>query len=439
MVNAFIQYIRSKSLLIPSKTYLLACSGGLDSICLGELLIRAEIQFEVAHVNFQLRGNESDEDEKFVKNWAKSNSKIAHFHRAKTLDYASEAHISTQMAAREMRYEWFEKIRSDRNLEGIILAHHQDDQLETIFLNLLRGTGIEGLYGMADRRGQLIRPLLPFSRAEIEIFAGLNKILWREDSSNQKTDYKRNKLRHDILPPLYGFSPDSKRNLITSFERLKDTGKAFSGLFGHWINTNIQSEEGIQSLSLNKILNMTGAASLIYFWLRSYGFNSDQSQDIYESIRRRESGKIFESGSHLLNIDREMLFLAPRAVPFNPIQLESSEISLKLPDIAYDIFRVDANVTIDFHRTNAMLDLDQLNFPLTVRNWEMGDRFMPIGMKSSKKISDFLIDLKVPLLKKPMVKVLTSEGRIAWVIGYRIADWAKTTAATRKILYFKKS
>jgi tRNA(Ile)-lysidine synthase len=439
MVNAFIQHIGSKSLLIPSKTYLLACSGGLDSICLGELLIRAEIPFEVAHVNFHLRGKESDDDEKFVKDWANSNSIIAHFYQAETLEFAVESHISTQMAAREIRYDWFEKIRSDRNLEGIILAHHQDDQIETIFLNLLRGTGIEGLYGMAERRGQLIRPLLSFSREQIEIFAQQNKIIWREDSSNQKTDYKRNKLRHDILPHLYGFSLDSKKNLITSFERLKDTGKAFSGLFDQWIKTKIQSEEGIQSLLIADILHMTGAASLIYFWLRSYGFNSDQSQDIYESIRKRESGKIFESGSHLLNIDREKLFLAKTVAPFESIQMKSSEIKLKLPDSEYEILKIDSDVTIDSHRANAMLDLDRLAFPLTIRNWELGDRFIPLGMKSSKKISDFLIDLKVPMLKKPMVKVLISEGEIAWVIGYRIADWAKKTAATRKILYFKKN
>jgi tRNA(Ile)-lysidine synthase len=439
MVNAFIQHIGSKSLLIPSKTYLLACSGGLDSICLGELLIRAEIPFEVAHVNFHLRGKESDDDEKFVKDWANSNSIIAHFYQAETLEFAVESHISTQMAAREIRYDWFEKIRSDRNLEGIILAHHQDDQIETIFLNLLRGTGIEGLYGMAERRGQLIRPLLSFSREQIEIFAQQNKIMWREDSSNQKTDYKRNKLRHDILPHLYGFSLDSKKNLITSFERLKDTGKAFSGLFDQWLKAKIQSEEGIQSLLIADILHMTGAASLIYFWLRSYGFNSDQSQDIYESIRKRESGKIFESGSHLLNIDREKLFLAKTVAPFESIQMKSSEIKLKLPDSEYEILKIDSDVTIDSHRANAMLDLDRLAFPLTIRNWELGDRFIPLGMKSSKKISDFLIDLKVPMLKKPMVKVLISEGEIAWVIGYRIADWAKKTAATRKILYFKKN
>lgn len=439
MVNAFIQHIGSKSLLNPSKTYLLACSGGLDSICLGELLIRAEIPFEVAHVNFHLRGKESDGDEKFVQDWAKSNSKTAHFHQAETLEFAVESHISTQMAAREIRYEWFEKIRSDRNLEGIILAHHQDDQIETIFLNLLRGTGIEGLYGMAEKRGYLIRPLLPFSREQIEIFAKQNKIGWREDSSNLKTDYKRNKLRHDILPHLYGFSSDSKKNLINSFERLKDTGKAFSGLFDQWTKANIQSEEGAQSLSIPDIMHMTGAASLIYFWLRSYGFNSEQSQDIHESIRKRESGKIFESGSHILNIDREKIFLAPTVAPFEAIQIESSEIKLNLPDCEYEILKIDSGVNIDSHRTNAMLDLDRLTFPLTVRNWELGDRFIPLGMKSSKKISDFLIDLKVPVIKKPLVKVLISDGEIAWVIGYRIADWAKTTAATRKILYFKKS
>lgn len=426
-------------MLIPTKTYLLACSGGLDSMSLAELLIRAEIPFEVAHVNFHLRGKESDDDEKFVRDWANSNSITVHFHQADTLEFAAESHISTQMAAREIRYEWFEKIRLARNLEGIILAHHQDDQIETIFLNLLRGTGIEGLYGMAERRGNLIRPLLSFSRDEIEMFAKQNKISWREDSSNQKTDYKRNKLRHDILPHLYSFSPDSKKSLITSFERLKDTGKAFSGLFDQWLKVNIKLDEGLQSLLIADILHVTGASSLIYFWLRSYGFNSDQSLDIYESIQKRESGKLFESGSHVLNIDREKLFLAPAIAPFEPIEVESTAIALQLPDIAYEILKIDSDLSIDSNRANAMLDLDRLAFPLTIRNWELGDKFIPLGMKSSKKISDFLIDLKVPMLKKPLVKVLISDGEIAWVIGYRIADWAKKTAATRKILYFKKS
>jgi tRNA(Ile)-lysidine synthase len=439
MVNAFIQHIGSKSLLNTSKNYLLACSGGLDSISLGELLIRAKIPFEVAHVNFNLRGNESEEDENFVEEWAKSKEKKAHFYHADTAGLASKSHISTQMAAREIRYDWFEKIRSAQNLDGIILAHHQDDQLETIFLNLLRGTGIEGIYGMAEIRGYLIRPFLPFSRAKIEDFAKKYQIHWREDSSNEKTDYKRNKLRHSILPDFYDFSADAKQNLITSFERLKDTGKAFTGLFDQWLKENIQTEKEIQSLPIGAIRQMTGAASLIYFWLRSYGFNSDQAQDIYDHTLRGEVGKIFESNNYFINIDREEIFLSPRIAPFEPIQLEISACDLQLPEGEYQILKKDPYETPDSHWQNAMLDLERLTFPMIIRNWEIGDRFIPLGMRHNKKISDFLIDLKVPLLKKQSVKVLISDGEIAWVIGYRIADWVKITAATRKTLYFKKN
>jgi tRNA(Ile)-lysidine synthase len=439
MVNAFIQHIGSKSLLNHSKNYLLACSGGLDSISLGELLIRAKIPFEVAHVNFNLRGTESQEDEKFVTEWAKTNEKKAHFYQADTLGFASKFHISTQMAAREIRYDWFEKIRSSQNLDGIILAHHQDDQLETIFLNLLRGTGIEGIYGMAEIRGYLIRPLLPFSRVEIEDFATNHQIQWREDSSNEKTDYKRNKLRHAILPDFFDFSADAKQNLITSFERLKDTGKAFTWLFDQWLKENIQTEEEIQSLPIDAIRQMTGAASLIYFWLRSYGFNSDQAQDIYEHTRDNEAGKIFKSNNYIINIDRDKILLSPLIAPFEPIQIDISDCDLQLPEGDYQILLKDPDRTPDSHRQNAMLDLERLTFPMTIRNLEIGDRFIPLGMRHSKKISDFLIDLKVPLLKKQSVKVLISDGEIAWVIGYRIADWVKITAATRKTLYFKKN
>ncbi len=439
MVAAFIRHIQSKSLLNHSESYLLACSGGLDSMVLGELLMRAEISFEVAHVNFQLRGEESQGDEEFVREWATRNKKTAHFHRADTTAFAEDSQISTQMAAREIRYDWFEKLRSERKLAGIILAHHQDDQVETIFLNLLRGTGIEGLYGMADKRGQLIRPLLNFSKEEIKDFALQNSIKWREDSSNQKTDYKRNRLRQNVLPEIFGFSPDAKKTLLKSFERVKDTGRAFSGLFDHWLKANLETEEGIQNINTDALLHLQGAGSLIYFWLRSYGFNSDQCQDIYESIQLGEAGKIFESGDFIVNIDREKIYLGTKTAPFDPIRLEASDIEFELPEGHFEILKTEGNGPIDLHRENAMLDLEQLQFPLTIRNWELGDRFIPLGMKSNKKISDFLIDLKVPLIRKQAVKVLISNGEIAWVIGYRIADWAKTTAATRKILYLKKN
>jgi tRNA(Ile)-lysidine synthase len=439
MVNAFIQHIGSKSLLNPTKSYLLACSGGLDSICLGELLTLASIPFEVAHMNFQLRGKESEEDEAFVKQWANSKKVPIHIKHSATKEYADIYGLSTQMAARNLRYQWFEEVRINQNLEGILLAHHEDDQMETVFLNLFRGTGIEGLYGMADRRGKLIRPLLPFSRKDLEEFALENHLNWREDSSNSKLDYKRNKLRHLVLPAIYDFAPDAKSNLQTSLSRLTDTGKAFTSLVEQWLLSQILDEDGIQSLSIQALLQMQGAASIIYFWLRSFGFNSYQAQSIFAVIVQGEAGKIFESTEYSLNVDRERIFLGPIAKKFDSILIAEQDIQLALPEGNYDILKLDTPIALDQKKQNAMLDLERLSFPLIIRTWELGDRFTPLGMKSNKKISDFLIDLKVPLLKKREVKVLVSGQDVAWVIGYRIAEWAKMSSASRKVLYFKKN
>lgn len=438
MVEAFIQHIRNNSILNPSKTYLLGCSGGIDSMVICDLLYKAAIPFEIAHVNFQLRGEESQEDELFVRNWSSKNGKAFHLLSVDTTNYAEEHHISTQMAAREIRYKWFEELRAQRNLEGIILAHHRDDQMETIFINLVRGTGIEGIYGMAEQRGKLIRPLLPFSRAEINEYAKENAIQWREDSSNKKTDYKRNHLRHISLPALYDMAPDVKENLFTSFSRLRDTGKAFGGLHERWQLEKISLEDGLQILKSGEVKTLPGAVTLLYFWLRSYGFNSDQAQDAYQACLRNESGRIFESTSHLLNIDRDALILAPRPIEFSDLLINQNDIELLLPEGTFDLLKLEGKEEIDKSRQNAMLDLERLTFPLTIRTWQEGDRFTPLGMKNNKKISDFLIDLKVPYLKKSSVKVLLSEGEIAWVIGFRISDWAKSTPATRKLLYLKK-
>jgi tRNA(Ile)-lysidine synthase len=438
MIEAFIQHIRNKSLLDPEKRYLLACSGGLDSVCLGTLLHISKIPFEIAHVNFHLRRKESDGDEEFVKKLAEKWETEFHILHAETTKVAEEKHISTQMAAREIRYNWFEKLREARNLQGIILAHHEDDQLETIFLNLTRGTGIEGVYGMAEKRGFLIRPLLPFSRDKILQFAKKLSLRWREDSSNSKSDYKRNKMRLDVLPVLYAFSEDARSNLITSFNRLKDTGRAFSGLFDLWKRKSILDQDGLQILKFVDFIHLEGATSLLYFWLRSYGFNSDQTQEVYQTCLIGESGKFFESSDYLLNVDRSQLILAPKAEYFEPIEISKNDLDFSLPEGKYEILKLNGKIDLDKSRQNAMLDLDQLNFPLKIRTWIEGDKFVPLGMKNSKKISDFLIDLKIPLVKKQEIKVLESGDKIAWIIGYRIADWAKYTAATRKTLYLKR-
>jgi len=323
-------------------------------------------------------------------------------------------------------------------LAGIVVAHQEDDQLETIFLNLTRGTGIEGVYGMSERRGELIRPLLPFSRAQLASYAEEVQLAWREDRSNASSDYKRNKLRHQGLPALYSLEPDTRQNLLQSFARLKDTGKAFLSLFDLWKATHVREEQGMWTLSYQAIQNMQGATSLIYYWLRPYGFNSDQAQSLAESLKEIKSGTIFRSTTFEVCLDREKLLLYPISTPFSEIELTVGASTFELPDGRYEITYGTKPELIDRNPNHALLDLDCLEFPLQLRSWQEGDRFNPLGMSSEKKLSDFLIDNKVPLPLKKEVKVLVSGNKIAWVIGMRIADWAKVSPATQKYMHIQK-
>lgn len=438
MLDTFRSHVSSRNLLDHQSTYLLACSGGMDSMCLGNLLTQVGISFEVAHINFQLRGAESLGDEEFVKSWSKDNGLTIHLKQTDTESYALAKSISIQMAAREIRYAFFEEVRAAQNLDGILLAHHEDDQLETIFLNLLRGTGIEGVYGMADRKGWLIRPLLPFSRTDIQSYMESNQLTWREDSSNKKSDYKRNNLRINGLRVIYSLEKNARKNLLTSFQRLKDTGKAFSGLFETWKKTAIREESTYQFLAYESIQSQPGAATLLYFWLRLYGFNSDQTQAIASSLNHPKSGVVFKSSTHLVHFDRKDLILSQIQEDFKPVSVLESDSGLILPEGQFSISRQKLPVQLDKNPLHAQLDAARLEFPLEIRTWQEGDKFIPLGMTSSKKISDFLIDSKIPLAKKNEVKVLVSGKEIAWVIGLRIADWAKCTPATQRILYFKK-
>jgi tRNA(Ile)-lysidine synthase len=302
----------------------------------------------------------------------------------------------------------------------------------------LRGTGIEGIYGMADKKGWLIRPLLPFSRTDIQNYMQSNQFKWRDDSSNIKADYKRNNLRINGLSHLYSLEPDAKKNLLTSFQRLKDTGKAFGGLFETWKKYAIREESSYQFLTFSAIQNQPGASTLLYFWLRPFGFNSDQAIAIAAGLDQPTTGAFFQSPSHRLHVDRTELVLAPMGEDFQPMLISENETAFALPDCTYSITRLNQPFQLDKNPTHAQLDESRLEFPLEIRSWQEGDRFIPLGMNSSKKLSDFLIDSKLPLAKKREVKVLVSGGEIAWVIGMRIADWAKSTPATQRIVYFKK-
>lgn len=437
MVDHFIQHIQAKNLFDVDKRYLLAISGGVDSVCLGHLLHAAGIQFSLAHYNFKLRDQESDGDEVFVREMARFWNVSLFIERANPSDFEKSGK-SVQMTARDLRYQWFEKLMKEGFYAGVIVAHHFEDQLETVLLNLLRGTGIEGVYGMAEKRDYLIRPMLSFSRGEIEKFMVDNKFYWRIDSSNEKNIYKRNFLRNEILPQIQLGFPDALQTLGDSFQRLKDTGKAFFHLFTLWKVENIIEEGPFQYLRIDALANLPGKHSMVYYWLRDYGFGYPDVVGILNAIPKSKSGKSFYAGKYMVNLDREMIILGTNDVEEQEKVLDESSIALQLQAVNYDILNLNVPVEVDRNAENAMFDFDKLDYPLTIRKWELGDKFMPLGMKNEKKISDLLIDLKVPLIQKKSVSVLCSKGEIAWVIGYRISEQFKCDSSTKKVLYFKK-
>ncbi len=439
MLEQFIRHIRKKNLLDTEKRYLLAISGGLDSMCLARLLKLAGFSFTMAHCNFGLRGEESNGDEAFIRELASRWAVPVFVKNMDTKGYAAKEGISTQMAARELRYQWFEEILKEHQMEGILVAHHADDQLETILLNLLRGTGIEGIYGMAEVRGSIIRPLLPFRRSQLEHFAAQENLDWREDSSNALSDYKRNFLRNEVVPLLKQFDPMAVENLHQSFFRLKDAGKAFFHLYDQWLSGHLVSDGDFQCFPLKALENVPGQRSLLFYWLREFGFNASQMDDLLVSISLGEAGKRFESEEYLVNLDRDYIYMGKKNPDIEPYQIENSDIEFQVGEKSFDLLVMEPKEGMDRDPKNAMVDRDKLIFPLLVRKWQEGDKFRPLGMRKFKKVSDFLIDLKVPVIQKRNVGVLcTADGEIIWVMGYRVDDRFKITSTTSTVLYIKQ-
>ncbi|MBT0811142.1 tRNA lysidine(34) synthetase TilS [Litoribacter ruber] len=439
MLDHFIRHIREKNLLDSNKTYLIAISGGLDSVVLTYLMQMAKIKFILAHCNFGLRGKESDGDEQFVRDFAAKLGKEIFVQHFNTKGYAYENGISTQMAARDLRYGWFDSLVEEQKLAGTVVAHHLDDQVETIMLNLLRGTGIEGLYGMAEVKGELIRPLLAFSKQQLLDFAQQEGLSWREDSSNQDSDYKRNFLRNKVLPLLTEEDPAAMEVMIRSFGRVKDTGRAYFHFQNEWLKGHLQSEGAFQKLSIPDLLKIPGFKSVLFYWLRDFGFNYFQVEDLAQAIRNRNTGGSFHSSQAVLNIDREFLILGKKRESSKESQLiaasdQGFEINGEMFEMSLTPF-----TQLDTRPSSGMFDLDKVEFPLELRNWREGERFRPLGMKNFKKISDFLIDLKVPLIYKSQVKVLCSRGEVMWVVGYRVDDRYKVEKGSKTVLHIKKT
>ncbi len=413
---------------------ILALSGGIDSMVLADKLLKANAVFVLAHCNFHLRGAESDGDEQLVRAYAERNGLTLYVKQFDTLNYAKEHKLSIEMAARELRYAWFEELRQQLGYDFIAVAHHADDQLETFFINLLRGAGIKGLKGMQPVNGRIIRPLLNVSRAEIQQYAEEHQLQWREDHTNAETQFLRNKIRHELLPVIDGISQEGRSAILKSIRHLASENAIYRELLQEKLGQMIKQDGEIQQFQYNNfpLFTLPPVRSvspsgfhfpLLFEWLRDYGFNEDQVHSIYEAMDG-QPGKVFFSPTHRVTIERDGLELTPIC--------QQNEVPLAL---SYQQIEKDSGFTLDPSPEVAQLDYDKLTFPLQIRRWQAGDRFHPLGMKGSKLLSDFFVDQKMSTRQKEECQVLTtSEDRIVWVIGRRIDDRFKVTDKTKTIL-----
>jgi tRNA(Ile)-lysidine synthase len=433
MLERFLQNITTKKLFEPKQKVLLAVSGGIDSMVMLYLFEKSGFNYGIVHCNFQLRGDESDRDEEFVKKQVLIHGVPSFFKRFDTEEYAQINGISIEMAARDLRYEYFEKIRVEHHYDFIATAHHSDDLIETFFLNLSRKTGIKGLTGIKDKSGKIIRPLLFASRGEIEKFVSENYIEFREDSTNSEVFYQRNFLRHRILPLFSELNPSFKKNILASIENLKDAEMVYSGFFETEKQKVVESGADSQVIEIDNLKKSAHPKLLLLEILSEFNFNPAVVEEVFQSLES-EPGKQFYSKTHRLVKDREKLFISLIQEKENKIYyIEAVDLKLTEPFIINFEKQSGKDFKVRKEKNIACLDFEKLEFPLLIRKWQQGDYFQPLGMTGFKKVSDFLIDEKIPVHEKENTWLLCSGNKIAWIMNHRIDNRFKVTPQTQNV------
>jgi tRNA(Ile)-lysidine synthase len=387
-----------------------------------------------------LRGDDSDKDEKFANQLSIKYNVPFFVKRFNTQVYAEENKISVQMAARDLRYAWFEEVRKKNHYDVVAVAHHQDDEVETFFINLVRGTGIAGLHGIKPKKGKIVRPLLFTGRKDIEDYVKKNKIKFREDKSNQSTKYLINKIRLHIIPMLKELNPYIEATVKSEITRIKQIESVFQNLVKEK-QEEIQITDGdITKFSISKLLQLENNELFLYEFLKSYGFSGDIIQQIIKSLKA-ESGRQFISDTYRIVKDRKYLIISPY-LPDDA--LESFIVTRGYKELVTPVHikfsekKFSEKTEIDKSKDIAYLDFEKLEFPLHIRKWEKGDYFIPFGMKGKKKLSDYFIDIKLSLIDKENIWLLCNGDDIIWVIGHRIDERYKITAKTKNIFIAEK-
>ena len=434
MLEQFLNHIEQNDLCDKSDAILLAVSGGVDSMAMLYLFREAGFHIGVAHCNFQLRGKESEADEEFVREVCKELDVPFFFRRFETEAYAWENTLSIQMAARELRYAWFEELLIKNTYRFLATGHHFDDSMETILLNLTRGSATDGLAGIPIKNGSVIRPLLFASRKQIEKYAAMKGLVWREDLSNMTDDYQRNFIRHQVVPKLKELNPSLELTWQSGIEKIHGDLALLHHAFADWKKQFITESVERITIQKNAFVSFPGGGSLLWRFIKSFGFNFEQSKEIISSLHG-QPGKRFFSSSHLLVVDRDLLIITSIQHNWHEVLIEKGQLQSILGPWHLQMEKIRELPEL-INENEAYLEESMVTFPITWRKWKPGDSFVPLGMEHKKKLSDFFIDRKVSMADKELVTLLESDGIIVWVAGHRIDDRFKVTSKTTSIVKF---
>ena len=416
------EFIEKEDLFSKQDKILVALSGGADSVALTRILITLGYHCEAAHCNFELRGEESDRDEDFVHNFCRSLNIKCHSIHFETRRYAAQQSISIEMAARELRYNWFSKICEESDCQVVAVAHHKDDSVETMLLNLIRGTGINGLLGIRPKNGNVVRPLLCASRQEVVAYLHRMNQTYVTDSTNLEDEYTRNKIRLNLLPLMEEINPSVKDGLVKTSSYLNDISKVYQQAIKESIDRIFITPE--KEISIEKLMNEPAPQALLFEVLSPLGFNSTQVEEVYGSLNG-QPGKRFISSQWQVVKDRDLLLI------------EKVKTANDKPQIIFEEVLLTKEFVIPKDKNTACFDANKFKGVISIRKWEKGDYFIPFGMKGKKLVSDFMTDSKFSLLKKEQQWVLSCNDQIAWLIGERTDNRFRIDDSTQKVIIAK--
>jgi tRNA(Ile)-lysidine synthase len=440
MINEFKKFISDNIIIKPARRILLAVSGGIDSMVMADLFLRAGYEFGIAHCNFSLRGKESDKDEELVRNYAESNKLPFFSIRFDTKVYAKKNRISVQMAARDLRYEWFEEIRSENKYDYISVAHNLNDNIETLIINLTRGTGLTGLTGMRIVSNRIIRPLLFATRQEIKDYCNKNHITYREDKSNAETKYTRNKIRHLVIPVLKEINPSIETTLNETAGRFSGINEIVTEYIEELRGKISEQAEGNIKFNIGLLKAHIHNKTVLYELFKPYGIANVQLNDLLKVIKGKTGGQIFTDSHRIIKNRKEIIISDEETRKEISFYINTISDFKKVPGIEHAWYSdINDKFEILTDPAAACIDSERLLFPLIIRKWKTGDYFYPIGMKQKKKLSDFFIDRKYSILEKENKLILESDGKIVWIIGDRIDNRFKITRLTKKALIIKST